>query len=146
MEVRHNPRSALEVQRWIPFGNPLFCFGDGWDAVIYQFEAFSLDTESLELRDGEDPVAIEPGVFSVLAYLIEHRDRVVSKDELIEAIWGGRAISDGALNSRINAARRAVGDSGSAQSVIKTFPRRGFRFVSSITEDQTPDAKLSCTA
>ncbi len=92
------------------------------DAVIYRFDAFSLDSESLELRDGDDPVAVEPGVFSVLAYLIENRDRVVSKDELIEAIWDGRAISDGALNSRINAARRAVGDSGSAQSVIKTYP------------------------
>ena len=108
------------------------------DAVIYRFDAFSLDTESLELRDGDDPVAVEPQVFSILAYLIDNRDRVVSKDELIEAVWDGRAISDGALNSRMNAARRAVGDSGSAQSVIKTFPRRGFRFVGSISEDSAP--------
>ena len=106
------------------------------DTVIYRFDAFSLDTESLELRDGDDPVAVEPGVFSILAYLIDNRDRVVSKDELIEAIWDGRAISDGALNSRINAARRAVGDSGSSQSVIKTFARRGFRFVTQVTEEE----------
>ncbi len=109
--------------------------------MIYRFDAFSLDTESLELRDGDDPVAIEPGVFSVLAFLIEHRDRVVSKDELIEIVWDGRAISDGALNSRINAARRAVGDSGRAQSVIKTFTRRGFRFVGAVSEDTAPDTE-----
>ncbi len=114
--------------------------------MIYRFDAFSLDSESLELRDGDDPVAIEPGVFSVLAYLIENRDRVVGKDELIEAIWDGRAISDGALNSRINAARRAVGDSGSTQSVIKTLPRRGFRFVGSISEDQAPGASADLLA
>ena len=114
--------------------------------MIYRFDAFSLDTESLELRDGDDPVAVEPGVFSILAYLIDNRDRVVSKDELIEAIWDGRAISDGALNSRINAARRAVGDSGSAQSVIKTFPRRGFRFVGPISEDQRPHASAGLLA
>ena len=107
--------------------------------MIYRFDAFSLDTESLELRDGDDPVAVEPGVFSILAYLIDNRDRVVSKDELIEAIWDGRAISDGALNSRINAARRAVGDSGSSQSVIKTFARRGFRFVAQVTEEAQRD-------
>ena len=109
--------------------------------MIYRFDSVSLDTESLELRDGDDPVAIEPGVFSVLAFLIEHRDRVVSKDELIEVVWDGRAISDGALNSRINAARRAVGDSGRAQSVIKTFTRRGFRFVGAVSEDTSPDTE-----
>ncbi len=114
--------------------------------MIYRFDAFSLDTESLELRDGDDPVAVEPGVFSILAYLIDNRDRVVSKDELIEAIWDGRAISDGALNSRINAARRAVGDSGSSQSVIKTFARRGFRFIGSVSEDTAPDIRADLLA
>jgi len=107
--------------------------------VIYRFAPFSLDTDSLELRDGDDLVRVEPQVFSVLAYLVEHRDRVVGKDELIDAVWGGRAISDGALNSRINSARRAVGDSGSAQNIIKTLPRRGFRFVGSVSEGGAPD-------
>lgn len=97
--------------------------------MIYRFDPYSLDTDSLELTRGGDVIAIEPQVFSILAYLIENRDRVISKDELIDAVWDGRAISDGALNSRINAARRAVGDSGAAQAVIRTFPRRGFRFV-----------------
>ena len=70
--------------------------------MIYRFDPFSLDTESLELRSGDDVVPVEPQVFSVLTFLIENRDRVVGKDELIDAVWDGRAISDGALNSRIN--------------------------------------------
>jgi TolB-like protein/tetratricopeptide (TPR) repeat protein len=103
------------------------------DAVIYRFHDLTLDTESLELRHGDKIVPVEPQVFRLLTHLVEKRSRVVSKDELIEVIWDGRAISDGALNSRINAARRAVGDSGDKQAIIKTFPRRGFRFVSSVT-------------
>lgn len=101
--------------------------------MIYRFHDLTLDTESLELRHGDEIVPVEPQVFRLLTHLVEKRGRVVSKDELIEVIWDGRAISDGALNSRINAARRAVGDSGEKQAIIKTFPRRGFRFVSSVT-------------
>lgn len=108
--------------------------------MIYRFDPFSLDSESLELRKGGETVPVEPQVFSVLAYLIERRDRVVGKEELIDAVWGGRAISDGALNSRINSARRAVGDDGAAQSVIRTFTRRGFRFVAEVNEAQAPSA------
>ncbi|NQU72104.1 MAG: winged helix-turn-helix domain-containing protein, partial [Rhodospirillales bacterium] len=107
--------------------------------MIYRFDAFSLDTESLELCQDGVAIPVEPQVFSVLAYLIENRDRVVGKDELIDAVWDGRAISDGASNSRINGARRAVGDDGAAQSVIKTFTRRGFRFVGSISDGATPE-------
>tara|TARA_B100000315_G_scaffold177300_1_gene165858 strand:+ start:1364 stop:2836 length:1473 start_codon:yes stop_codon:yes gene_type:complete len=75
-------------------------------------------------------------VFSLLVCLIENRDRVVSKDELIELVWEGRIVSDGTLNTRINAARKAVGDDGKAQAVIKTFPRRGFRFVAQVNGDE----------
>jgi TolB-like protein/Tfp pilus assembly protein PilF len=97
--------------------------------MIYRFDNCVLDTERLELcRDGEFQ-AVEPQVFSLLVHLIENREHVVSKDDLIEAVWGGRIVSDAALSSRINAARRAVGDSGKDQAVIKTMPRRGFRFV-----------------
>jgi adenylate cyclase len=71
-------------------------------------------------------------VFSLLACLIENHERVVSKDELIEMVWDGRIVSDGTLNTRINSVRRAVGDDGKAQAVIKTFPRRGFRFVAEL--------------
>ena len=108
--------------------------------MIYRFDAYSLDTESLELRRDGVVVPVEPQVFSVLAHLIENRDRVVGKNELIDAVWDGRAISDGALNSRINSVRRAVGDDGTAQAVIKTFARRGFRFVAAISEDTLPAA------
>ena len=97
--------------------------------MIYHFADFILDTEGLELTQGGEAVEVEPQVFSLLACLIENRDRVVTKDEIIEMVWDGRIVSDGALNSRINAVRRAVGDNGTAQAVIKTFPRRGFRFV-----------------
>lgn len=104
--------------------------------MIYRFDDFSIDIDSLELRKGDNAISVEPQVFSVLAFLVENRDRVVSKDDLIEAIWGGRAVSDSAVNSRINAARRAVGDSGDAQAVIKTYPRRGFKFVADLVENE----------
>ena len=103
--------------------------------MIYQFGVFTLDTEQLELRRGNGLVAVEPQVFRLLAYLIENRHRVVSKQEVIDAVWDGRIISDATLNSRINAARRSVGDTGTAQSIIRTLPKRGFRFVTDITVD-----------
>jgi TolB-like protein/Tfp pilus assembly protein PilF len=111
--------------------------------VIFQFGDFTLDDELLELRLGEQLVDVEPQVFRLIAYLIDKRDRVVSKDELISEIWDSRIVSDAALNSRINLARKAVGDNGKSQSVIKTFARRGFRFVAETSEkaDRT-DARL----
>jgi len=111
--------------------------------MIYRFDPYSLDTKSFELKKGSDAVAVEPQVFNVLAFLIKNRDRIVTKDELIEAVWDGRAISDGALNSRINSARRVVGDDGDTQSIIKTIPRRGFRFVAAINEDAEPTAQAN---
>ncbi len=109
--------------------------------MSYEFGKFVLDTERLELSSGEGAVTLEPQVFALLAYLIRHRERVVSKDELIEEIWGGRIVSDGTLNSRINAARRAVGDSGVLQTVIKTYPKRGFRFVGKVVGDDDLQAQ-----
>jgi DNA-binding winged helix-turn-helix (wHTH) protein len=113
--------------------------------MVYHFDPFSLDPDNFEPRNGEALVTVEPQVFAVLAYLIENRDHVVGKDELIDAVWDGRAISDGALNSRINAARRAVGDTGSAQAVIKTFTRRGFRFIGLVTEEVEPNVEANTT-
>jgi len=101
--------------------------------VIFRFGNCTLDDELLELRLNEQLVDTEPQVFRLIAYLIRKRDQVVSKDELIAEIWDGRIVSDAALNSRINLARKAVGDNGTSQSVIKTFPRRGFRFVAETT-------------
>jgi TolB-like protein len=102
----------------------------------YEFEDCSLDPERRELRRGADLVPVEPKVFDLLLYLIRHRDRVVSKDDLIEGVWNGRIVSESALTSRITAARQAIGDSGDAQRLIRTVPRKGLRFVGEVREDQ----------
>ncbi|WP_417425076.1 winged helix-turn-helix domain-containing tetratricopeptide repeat protein [Hoeflea sp.] len=103
--------------------------------MIYRFGAFAIDPSIFELRQHGKPVPIEPQVFNVLLHLIQNRDHVVSRDELIAAVWDGRAVSDTTLSSRIFAARRAVGDSGEAQQVIRTISRRGFRFVAELNCD-----------
>jgi TolB-like protein/Flp pilus assembly protein TadD len=96
------------------------------------FENYSLDTDRRELRRGSELVAVEPQVFDLLVYLIENRDRVVSKDDLIASVWGGRIVSESTLTSRINAARKALGDSGKDQNVVRTFARKGVRFVATV--------------
>ena len=78
------------------------------------------------------PIAVEPQVFDLLVYLVQNRDRVVSKDDLIASVWGGRIVSDSTLTSRINAARKAVGDSGEDQKLIRTIARKGLRFVGDV--------------
>ena len=105
--------------------------------MIYRFSDFSLDPEAFELAQGGDKIAVEPQAFGLLHCLIENRDRVVSKDELIDKVWDGRIVSDAALTSCVNAARRAVGDDGKSQAVIKAFPRRGFRFVAALKSAST---------
>ena len=102
--------------------------------VIYRFGQFTLDAGRRELCKGAEMVAVEPQVFDLLRVLIEARDRVVSRDELLEAVWNGRIVSEATLSSRINAARAAIGDSGSRQALIKTLPRKGFRFVGAVEE------------
>ena len=81
-------------------------------------------------------IPVEPQVFDLLEYLIGNRERVVTRDDLIESIWGGRIVSESALSTRINAARTAIGDSGAEQRLIKTLPRKGLRFVGSVREEQ----------
>ncbi len=107
---------------------------------MYRFLDFTLDPEQLELRRAGALVEVEPQVFSLLVCLLENRERVVTKDELIETVWNGRIVSEATMSSRISAARSAVGDDGKAQAVIKTFPRRGFRFIAEAQEpqDQAP--------
>ena len=90
------------------------------------------DIERRELRRGNEIVALEPQVFDLLVYLVQNRDRVVSKDDLIAAIWGGRIVSESALTSRIYAARKAVGDSGEEQRLIRTVARKGLRFIGAV--------------
>jgi pimeloyl-ACP methyl ester carboxylesterase len=103
--------------------------------VPYQFEGGTLDTGRRELRRDGRLVAVEPQVFDLLEFLIRHRDRVVSRDDLIAGVWGGRIVSESALASRVNAARRAIGDDGTAQRLIKTIMRKGFRFVGAVREE-----------
>src|SRR5258707_12525835 len=91
-----------------------------------------LDVDRRELRRSSEPVAVEPLVFDLLVHLLRNPDRVVSKDELLEVVWGGRIVSESALTTRINAARMAVGDSGGAQRLIRTVPRKGIRFVGEV--------------
>jgi len=105
--------------------------------MIYRFDQCIVDTERLELRRDGALVTTEPQVFSLLVFLIENRDHVVTKDALIDAVWQGRIVSDATLSSRINAARNAVGDSGRAQAVIRTAPRRGYRFVASLVDSDS---------
>jgi len=105
----------------------------------YVFEDCVLDSDKRELRrGGGDPISITPQVFDLLEYLILNRERVVSKDDLIDTIWKGRIVSDVAVTTRLNAARNAIGDSGEAQRLIKTLPRKGFRFVGVIREMSEP--------
>ena len=100
----------------------------------YLFEDLTFDTERRELYRGVDAVSISPQVFDLLDYLIRNRERVVSKGELISVVWNGRSVSDAALTTRLNAARCAIGDSGEEQRLIKTLPRKGFRFVGQVRE------------
>lgn len=106
------------------------------DPLKLRFDNFALDDSIPELTQGGAAVAIEPKVFDVLSYLITHRDRIVSKDELIEHVWAGRIVSDAAVTSRINLVRQAVGDSGRDQRVIQTVPKRGFRFVAQVDPEE----------
>ena len=101
----------------------------------WTFDDCVLDLERRELRRAGAPIAVEPQVFDLLVYLIRNRARVVSKDDLLQAVWQGRIVSDSALANRINAARAAVGDSGEHQALIRTLPRKGFRFVGNVAEE-----------
>ena len=98
----------------------------------FLFGDHTLDDDRRELRRGAELIAVEPQVFDLLIYLVQNRERVVSKDDLIAAVWGGRIVSDSTLTSRINAARKAVGDSGGSQKVIRTIARKGLRFVGDV--------------
>ena len=102
------------------------------------FENCEIQVDRRELRRERTVIHVEPQVFDVLVYLVRHRDRVVSKDELIRSVWDGRFVSDDTLASRVSAARRAIGDTGAEQRLIRTVTRRGFRFVGEVRE--APDA------
>ncbi|HET9556529.1 MAG TPA: AAA family ATPase, partial [Actinomycetota bacterium] len=107
--------------------------------MIYRFGDCQLDDQRYELRRAGVPCHLEPQVFEVLAHLVRHRDRVVPRTELLDEIWGSRFVTDSALASRVKAARRAIGDSGREQGVIRTVHGRGYQFLAPVQEGAGPD-------
>jgi TolB-like protein len=106
----------------------------------YLFEDYALDADLRELHRGQVAVPVAPQVFDLIEHLIRERNRVVSKDELIDAVWSGRIVSEAAITTRLNVARSVLGDSGDEQRLIKTVPRKGFRFVGAVQEMHRPAA------
>jgi len=104
--------------------------------VQFLFGDYALDIDRRELTRGSERISIGPQVFDLLVYLVQNRERVLSKDDLLESVWRGRTISESTLTSHINFARKAVGDSGEKQSLIRTVARKGFRFVGAVKEDR----------
>ena len=114
--------------------------------MIYRFETFELDTDRYELRRDGRPVAIEPQVFAVLTLLIENRDRMLPREEIIAAVWTGRAVSDSVLSSRIKSARQAVDDDGDTQRLIRTVHGQGFRFLGDVESTKSTSARADPTS
>lgn len=111
--------------------------------MIYRFGPFELDLAKVELRAGGEPCPLEPQVFALLAFLVEHRERLVSKDEILEKVWDGRIVTDSALASRVKSARKALGDDGKSQRFIRTIHGRGFRFVAEVTTERREPCAFS---
>ena len=109
------------------------------------FDNHLLDTDLRELRRSGELIAMQPQVFDLLIHLLQNRDRVVSRDDLIELVWGGRIVSDSTLDSRINAVRNAIGDNGREQRLIRTIPRKGVRFVGAVEDgaDSNPSVAIA---
>jgi TolB-like protein/Flp pilus assembly protein TadD len=105
--------------------------------VQYRFGDYVLDPDRRELTRGSGAIAVGPQVFDLLLYLVQNREHVVSKDELLDEVWGGRIVSESTLTTHINAARKAFGDSGQEQRLIRTVARKGFRFVGDVREVQS---------
>jgi DNA-binding winged helix-turn-helix (wHTH) protein len=118
----------------------------GDDRMIYRFGDCELDEGRYELRRGGVPCHLEPQVFEVLAYLVRNRGRLVTKAELLDEIWGSRFVSESALTSRIKAARKAVGDSGREQRVIRTVHGRGYEFLTPVQPPATGPSTAAARA
>jgi DNA-binding winged helix-turn-helix (wHTH) protein len=114
--------------------------------VLYRFENCVLDTARRELHRGAALTTVEPQVFDLLVFLVGNRDRVVSKDDLLASVWGGRIVSESTLGSRINAARRVIGDTGREQRLIRTTIGKGIRFVGAVQEEPTAQRTVSVAA
>src|SRR6516162_2714453 len=112
----------------------------------FSFEDFVLDTERCELRRGSALLSMEPQVFDLLVFLVRNRDRVVSKDDLLASVWGGRIVSESTLFSRINAARHAIGDSGDRQRLIRTIIGKGIRFIGAVRQHADAEPAIPAAA
>jgi len=113
--------------------------------MTYWFGPFELDLARVELRSGGQARPIEPQVFALLAFLVEHRERLVSRDEILEKVWDGRIVSDAAIASRVKSARKALGDDGKAQRFIRTIHGQGFRFVGEVREQRDDPCVVAAT-
>ena len=108
--------------------------------MLYRFDLYTLDVAARELRRAGQTIRIERQVFSVLLYLIQQRARVVSRRELTEQLWPGTRVSEGALTYSVAALRRALGDRGREQRVVRTYHRYGYRFIAKLSEPSSPHA------
>jgi TolB-like protein len=113
--------------------------------LVYQFSDFTLDTSRYQLNRSGESVAIEPLVFDLLVYLVEQRDRVVTREELLENLWKGKVVTDAALGARLKNARKAVQDNGSKQEVIKTVHGRGYQFIAELSNSETVKSQIPGT-
>jgi DNA-binding winged helix-turn-helix (wHTH) protein len=107
------------------------------ESAVWQFGDFVLDLPCFELRRNGVPIPVEPQVFDVLTQLVTHHRRVVTKNELLDAVWGGRFVGEAAISSRIKAVRRALGDDGASQQYIRTVRGRGYQFVGALTDQDS---------
>jgi TolB-like protein len=105
----------------------------------FAFEGYVFDPDRRELTRGSEAIAVGPRVFDLLAYLLQNRTRVVSKDDLIDAVWGGRIVSESTLTSHINAVRKAIRDTGEEQRLVRTIARKGYRFVGDVRESDASE-------
>lgn len=117
---------------------------------LYRIGRFTLDAQRFELRDKETHVPIQPRVFSLLSYLIEHRGRIISREEIHDQVWSGRIVSDAAISSRIKVLRKLLQDDGKKQQIIKTVARRGYLLVADVevlsAVEQLPGAEVPKTS
>src|SRR5262245_19184002 len=109
----------------------------------FAFEEFVLDLDRRQLTRGSEEIAIGPKVFDLLVYLVKNRDHVVSKDDVLDTVWAGRIVSESTLTSHINAVRKAIGDTGEDQRLVRTIARKGFRFVGEVTDHQASAAPVA---
>ena len=114
--------------------------------MLYRFGSCTLDTSRFELKCDNQAIPVEPKVFDLISYLIENRDRAVTRVDLQDHLWGARVVSDNALSVCVRDARNALGDDGRRQAVIRTVPRVGYRFVADVDARSFPDITIPAAA